>query len=263
LFRNRRSENIIVEIKKKYITKEMLSEKGMLDVAKYSQQDKAFYNSKKWRQKSRKYKELYPYCEVCLKENMKKPSEIVHHITPISQGGDPFDPNNLLAICKQCHSEIHTGIGIRIDLDFLRNLDQKESTPEDEWWDSGLHDFYLDINKEIIDLINGAEALEKNDMAKSMELYFSACKLIDNFEKILTDDPLLEKAYYQEFSVSSLRTIRYPINRLSLLLEKSKRYADCIQLIHDYQKKDDKLGLTNTDLKAIQKRLLRVLNKVE
>jgi hypothetical protein len=250
-------------MKKKHLTKEMLSEKGMLDVSKYSRQDNAFYSSNKWRRESKKYKGLHPFCEVCLKENIEKPSEIVHHITPISQDGAPYDENNLLAICKKCHKEIHTGIGIRIDLDFLRNLDQKESTPGDEWWDSGLDDLYLDKQKEIIDLINKAEALEKNDRGKSIELYFSACKLIDNFEEILADDSLLEKAYCQEFGVSSFRTVRYPINMLSLLLEKSKRYAGCIQLIHAYQEKDDKCGLTNSDLKAIQKRKHRVIKKVE
>jgi hypothetical protein len=49
---------------------------------------------------------------------------------------------------------------------------------------------------------------------------------------------------------------------LTLLLEKSKRYADCIQLIHDYQKKDDKLVLTNSDLNAIEKRKNRVIKKI-
>jgi len=225
-------------MEKKHITKEMLFEKGMLDVAKYSSQDNAFYSSNKWRRESKKYKELHPFCEVCLKEDIEKPSEIVHHVTRISQGGAPYDENNFLAICKKCHSEIHTGIGIRIDLDFLRNLDQKESTPEDEWWDSGPHDLYLDKQKEIIDLIKNAEALEKNDIGKSIELYFSACKLIDNFENILADDSLLEKAYCQQFGVSSFRTVRYPINRLSLLLEKSKRYAECIELIKDYENKN-------------------------
>jgi len=87
----------------------------MLDVAKYSQQDNAFYSSNKWRRESKKYKGLHPYCEVCLKEKIEEPSKIVHHITPISQGGAPYDENNLLAICKKCHGEIHTGIGERND----------------------------------------------------------------------------------------------------------------------------------------------------
>ena len=240
----------------------MLHELGMLDVTKYSKQDIAFYSSTEWRNKSKKYKNLHPFCEVCKKDNIKKPSLIVHHIKRISQGGDRYDENNLLAICKKCHSEIHTGIGIRIDLDFIRSLVQKEPTPEDEWWAGGSHDLYLDKQKKIIDTINKAEAIEKNEIEKSIELYFNACMSIDDFEEILANDPLLEKAYCQEYGVSSFRTVRYPINRLSLLLEKSKRYADCIQLIRDYRKKTDKCGLTRSDLEAIQKRKDRVIKKV-
>ena len=241
----------------------MITEKGMLDVSKYSQQDNAFYSSGKWLRESKRYKELHPFCEICLKEKIQKPSEIIHHITPISQGGGPYDENNLLAICKKCHGEIHTGIGIRIDLDLISDLVQKESTPEDEWWTGGLYDLYIKKQKEIIDTINKAKALEKSETEKSIGLYFSACRLIDNFEEILADDPFLEKAYCHKFGVSSFRTVRYPINRLSLLLEKSKRYAECIQLIHDYQKKDDKCVLTSSDLEAIQKRKRRVIRKVE
>lgn len=247
---------------KKDITKEMLHELGMLDVTKYSKQDSDFYSSTEWRNINKKYKNLHPFCEICKKDNIKKPSLIVHHIKRISQGGDRYDENNLLAICKKCHSEIHTGIGIRIDFDFIKNIVHKDPTPEDEWWDSGVEDLYGNKQRKIIDLIKKAEAIEKNEMKKSIELYFNACKAIDDFEEILVDDPLLEKAYCQEFGVSSFRTVRYPINRLSLLLEKSKRYADCIQLIRDYQKKADKCGLTRSDLEAIQKRKDRVIKKV-
>ncbi len=97
----------------------------------------------------------------------------------------------------------------------------------------------------------------------SIELYFSTCKLIDDFENILAEDPLLEKAYCHEFGVSSFRTVRYPTNRLSLLLEKVKRYPDCIQLIQDYEEIEDKCGLTNSELKSIKKRRDRVFMKVE
>ncbi|RLI76271.1 hypothetical protein DRP04_12795 [Archaeoglobales archaeon] len=31
----------------------------------------------------------------------------VHHITPISMGGQPLDPNNLVPLCKDCHKREH------------------------------------------------------------------------------------------------------------------------------------------------------------
>jgi hypothetical protein len=63
-------------------------------------------------------------------------------------------------------------------------------------------------------------------------------------------------------NVSCFRYVRYPINRASLLLEKSKRYIECIQLIDDYEKKDDKRGLPAKDLKSIEKRKQRTLKKL-
>lgn len=248
---------------KKHITKEMLSEKGMLDVQKYSKQENGFYKSTEWRHERQKYKSLHPFCEVCLKDGMKIKSEIVHHITPISQGGARFDLNNLLAICKKCYKEIHTGIGVKINSDFFRNLFDKEPTPEDDWWGTDLHGQYVGKQKEIIDLINRAERLEKENLPLSIEFYFNAIKQIDDFEKLLNSDDLLEDGYCKEFGVKTFRTVRYPINRLSLLLEKSKKYSECINVIENYENKNDKVGLTGSDSKTIQKRKVRIIQKLQ
>jgi hypothetical protein len=158
-------------MEKKDITKEMLSEKGMLDVSKYSQQDNKFYSSSEWLSQSKRYIELHPFCEICLKENIQKPSDATHHITRISQGGSPYDENNLLAICKKCHGEIHTGICVRIDLDFINNAIQKGLTPENEWW-CRTYDLYRDKERVIRSIIDQAKPLEKNEIEKSIELYY-------------------------------------------------------------------------------------------
>ncbi|WP_420838364.1 HNH endonuclease [Allobaculum mucilyticum] len=42
--------------------------------------------------------------------------EQVHHIVPLSQGGT-HDENNLMSLCKSCHSRIHANV---IKLRFLR-----------------------------------------------------------------------------------------------------------------------------------------------
>lgn len=54
-------------------------------------------------------------CEECLKKGiLDQPSEEVHHIRPISTGRSwhemvtlAFDPDNLEALCHDCHTEIH------------------------------------------------------------------------------------------------------------------------------------------------------------
>ena len=248
-------------MKDKNITKEDLIGKGMLDVNKYSKQNNKFYSSKEWLTVSNNYKKLHPFCESCLKEDKENPSFIVHHITPISQGGDRFDENNLIAICKICHHEIHSGIGITIDIDFLLKS-TNVSTPAKEWWASEKPKMYDKKNRHISNLINNAKGYEKDNSEKSIALYFKAIKEIDNFDKVLENDPIVEKAYYKRFNIPTYRNIKYPINRLSLLLEKAERYDECIKVIEDYEKKNDKYGLLSSDLQAIKKRKFRTLKKL-
>lgn len=243
-------------------SKEQLQEIGMLDVSKYSKQDKEFYSSKEWIDTSQKYKETNPHCEPCLKEDRKSSTEIVHHILPISQDGEPFNEDNLISVCKKCHSYIHTGIGIRIDSDFIKDLLEREITEEDIWW-SEIESQYADRQNEISALIRKAISLEKSDINKSIETYYRAYNRIDEFDEILNNDPMVEKAYCLEFGISNYRNVRYPVNRLSLLLEKAKKYDECIKLIEDYEKKNDKVGLTITDAKVVEKRKLRITNKLE
>ena len=43
-----------------------------------------------------------PACEIC-----SRPATEVHHVKPISDGGEPYDPTNLKALCRQCHDDQH------------------------------------------------------------------------------------------------------------------------------------------------------------
>lgn len=62
--------------------------------------------STKWANKSRKYREQHPLCEVC-----GAPSEIVHHKRPWACDEDQrFNDNNLIALCRQCHKKEHQKI---------------------------------------------------------------------------------------------------------------------------------------------------------
>lgn len=50
-----------------------------------------------------------PLCEMCEKKGIITPSDIVHHIVPISQGGAVLDYDNLMSLCNKCHAEVHHG----------------------------------------------------------------------------------------------------------------------------------------------------------
>ncbi len=67
---------------------------------------------KLWRKIRYQYIQLHPLCEQCLREGRLTPVEEVHHILPLSDGGtNDFD--NLVSLCKSCHSRLHAKEGRR------------------------------------------------------------------------------------------------------------------------------------------------------
>lgn len=72
------------------------------------------YNSKQWRELRLEYLKLNPLCEKCELENNLTLANEVHHIIPISVGNTfeqkkelGYNPENLMALCSNCHKEIH------------------------------------------------------------------------------------------------------------------------------------------------------------
>lgn len=58
---------------------------------------------RKWRKIRNQFIKEHPLCQQCLKENRLKTAEEVHHILPLKRGGT-HDENNLMSLCKSCHS---------------------------------------------------------------------------------------------------------------------------------------------------------------
>ncbi len=65
-----------------------------------------------WRRIRERYIQLHPLCEQCEKDGHLNIAEEVHHILPLSEGGT-HDEQNLMALCKSCHSKITAGAGWR------------------------------------------------------------------------------------------------------------------------------------------------------
>ena len=62
------------------------------------------YN-KQWRVIRNRYLKVKPMCEECLRKNKYTVATEVHHIKPLADGGT-HDSNNLMGLCKSCHSKI-------------------------------------------------------------------------------------------------------------------------------------------------------------
>lgn len=77
---------------------------------------KTFYASTAWKNTRRNYKQsVGGLCERCLSKGIVTPAEIVHHKTPITKDNVTdmnisLSWNNLQALCRKCHAEVHDEI---------------------------------------------------------------------------------------------------------------------------------------------------------
>jgi len=80
-----------------------------------SKEYRKLINTRKWQKLRLQALSKTNYlCAVCLKNDITTPASEVHHITPVETGANLlhmkqlcYDPNNLLAVCKECHKKEH------------------------------------------------------------------------------------------------------------------------------------------------------------
>ncbi|HAA8671009.1 TPA_asm: HNH endonuclease [Listeria monocytogenes] len=65
-----------------------------------------------WKRIRDRYVQEHPLCEMCKADGRLTPTDEVHHILPVSQGGT-HDRSNLMSLCKSCHNNIHLELGDR------------------------------------------------------------------------------------------------------------------------------------------------------
>jgi hypothetical protein len=118
------------------------------------------------------------------------------------------------------------------------------------------HDFnwkevipYVDKSRKIEELLKTAQNLEPEDVANAISMYREAIVRIVAFDKA---GPI----------AASWRRARYPINRLSLLLEKNGHLQDAYDEILRYERFNDVFGLKSGEEKSITARKLRLSKKL-
>lgn len=70
------------------------------------------YATTAWKKLRLSYMKEHPICEECLKKGKVTPAEDIHHKRSFVQRGQinwdlAYDDKNLMAVCKECHQEIH------------------------------------------------------------------------------------------------------------------------------------------------------------
>mgnify|MGYP000944897793 CR=1 FL=1 len=65
-----------------------------------------------WQKVRARFLAAHPLCAECLANGITTPASEVHHILPLSRGGT-HDEENLMPVCKSCHSGISARDGDR------------------------------------------------------------------------------------------------------------------------------------------------------
>lgn len=60
-----------------------------------------------WQKARASYLRRFPLCQMCDAQGITTPAVLVHHKTPIQEGGDRLNTNNLMSLCQKHHEQIH------------------------------------------------------------------------------------------------------------------------------------------------------------
>ena len=91
-----------------------------------AKQRKRFYQTREWRSMSKRIRERDGWlCQSCLPRTVG--AELVHHIVPLSENGEPLKESNLISICAECHRLRHDQVdeGRREWVNYIRDLMEK------------------------------------------------------------------------------------------------------------------------------------------
>jgi 5-methylcytosine-specific restriction endonuclease McrA len=107
-------------VKRKYIPKNRRSKRNRVNKV---------HRTNRWTKLSVRYRQDNPSCEVHKHYGIIEPATETDHIYRIADGGAPYDTNNLMSICNDCHN-IKTAIENKgnLNLDFDLN-ENKERIP--------------------------------------------------------------------------------------------------------------------------------------
>ena len=113
------------------------------------------------------------------------------------------------------------------------------------------------------DLRDKAKTLERSDPREAIRLYRQS------LVKMLEVDTLIRETHFFKNQIAELgydlgtwRRASLPIERIASLLEKEKRYTECLAEMENYENVKDWKGLSKTDIHAITKRKDRVKTKI-
>lgn len=108
---------------------------------------------------------------------------------------------------------------------------------------------YMNRSREIEELISKLQSIEATDRLGAIDGYRQAIEMITTLD-------------HTGKVAASWRRARYPINRLSLLLEKQGDYNGALEAIRTYEAYEDGYGIASVDKKSVASRKERLIKRI-
>ena len=85
-------------------SREQVRKQSQKNYNRTRRKNQEFYDSKAWRKLSKWFRKKNPLCAHCRDKGIAKEAQLVDHIVPIEQGGEPLSESNLQSLCIPCHN---------------------------------------------------------------------------------------------------------------------------------------------------------------
>jgi len=116
----------------------------------------------------------------------------------------------------------------------------------------------LKKESEAKEIIKKAKSVEKNDPEFAINLYQKAMTILGEVDRLCEKNSEMDELV-KIYGLKKWRYVEYPINRLTLLLEKLMRFQECLEQIEKYEQIDDRVGLTKKDKESLDKRKAQII----
>jgi len=114
------------------------------------------------------------------------------------------------------------------------------------------------------ELRDKAKTLEKSDPKGAIRLYRISLATMLEVDTLIRERQSFKKQIAElGYDLGTWRRASLPIERITALLEKEKNYSECLAEIDNYEKIEDRKGLTQNDFRLIRERKRRVTRILE
>ena len=108
------------------------------------------------------------------------------------------------------------------------------------------------------EIIKKAKSIEKDDPEFAINLYQKAMTILGEVDRLCEKNSEMDELL-KIYGLKKWRFVEYPINRLTLLLEKLMRFKECLEQIEKYEQIYDRIGLIKKDKESLDKRKAQII----